>query len=158
MKVTLVQMPAVNTPPVRPGVVPPAEPRPAGPPDLPARGRRPRRDVRCRPPGAARVLGGGSTAVALLANAVAPGILDRYLARTGYVSQQDHGPAGPDAPQNLWHPVDADTDEGAHGRFDDRSSSRSYQLWASQHHGVVAATALAAVGGAIVAAGRAARR
>src|SRR5690349_23148800 len=31
---------------------------------------------------------GGSTVGTLLANAVAPGVLDRYLARTGYRSQQ----------------------------------------------------------------------
>jgi hypothetical protein len=36
-----------------------------------------------------------------------------------------------------------------HGRFDDRSSSRSYQLWASEHHGLLGAlgaTAAAALG------------
>jgi hypothetical protein len=35
---------------------------------------------------------GASTAATLLANAVAPGLLDRYLARTGYDSQQTSEP------------------------------------------------------------------
>jgi NAD(P)-dependent dehydrogenase (short-subunit alcohol dehydrogenase family) len=91
---------------------------------------------------------GGSTAGTLLANAVAPGILDRYLARTGFKSQQTGEPRPADQPTNLWEPADErpGTDEGAHGAFDDKATTRSPQLWASQHHGL-----LAAVGGAAVA-------
>jgi hypothetical protein len=55
---------------------------------------------------------------------------------------------------NLWEPADEDRDYGTHGRFDDRSTSRSPQLWASQHHGALGALALGALG----AAGAAARR
>jgi NAD(P)-dependent dehydrogenase (short-subunit alcohol dehydrogenase family) len=64
---------------------------------------------------------GASTAATLLANAVAPGLLDRYLARTGFTSQQTSKDRDPDAPANLWEPVDgADGhDFGAHGSFDD---------------------------------------
>ena len=36
---------------------------------------------------------GGTTAATLIANAVAPGLLDRYLARTGVSGQQIEGAA-----------------------------------------------------------------
>ena len=94
---------------------------------------------------------GSSTMGTLVANAVAPGVLDRYLARTGVSSQQTDQPQDPDAPANLWQPADRDTDYGAHGRFDDRSISHDPQLWASRHHGVLgAATAGLAIAGAAV--------
>jgi NAD(P)-dependent dehydrogenase (short-subunit alcohol dehydrogenase family) len=82
---------------------------------------------------------GGSTVATLAANAVAPGLLDRYLARTGFKAQQAPTPRPPDQPANLWEPADAEdgTDFGAHGIFDDRSTHRSLQLWASQHHGTI---------------------
>jgi hypothetical protein len=88
---------------------------------------------------------GATTAATLAANAVAPGLLDRYLGRTGFDSQQTKQPRDPDAPTNLWDPADGPggKDFGAHGAFDDMSHPRSAQLWASQHHGLVGA-ALAA--------------
>ena len=96
---------------------------------------------------------GASTAGTLLANAVAPGLLDRYLARTGFRAQQTDQPHDPDDPGNLWHPADAADghDFGAHGEFDAKSKDHSLQVWASQHHGLLgaagaAALALAAVG------------
>jgi len=82
---------------------------------------------------------GGSTLATLLANKVAPGPLDRYLGRTGYRSQQTDQPRDPDQPFNLWTPVSGD--HGAHGRFDDRAHHRSLQLWATTHRGPVAAAA-----------------
>src|SRR2546430_1808078 len=62
---------------------------------------------------------GGSTAATLLANAVAPGLLDRYLARTGFRGQQTDQPRDPDQPANLWQPADGprEPDYGAPGRF-----------------------------------------
>ncbi len=87
---------------------------------------------------------GGSTVGTLIGNAIAPGLLDRYLARTGFASQQtevtDHRQAA-----NLWEPADGQSglDYGAHGVFDDNAKSRSFQLWASQHHGSVAAAGAA---------------
>ncbi len=86
---------------------------------------------------------GASTAGTLIANAVAPGLLDRYLARTGYSSQQTGQRHDPDAPSNLWQPADSRRghDFGAHGDFDPRSHRRSAQVWASQHHGLLAAGA-----------------
>jgi NAD(P)-dependent dehydrogenase (short-subunit alcohol dehydrogenase family) len=100
---------------------------------------------------------GGSTVGTLLANAVVPGLLDRYLARTGFSSQQTDQPRDPDQPENLWEPADENRDFGSHGRFDRQATGRSPQLWASQHHGTVLAAAGAAAAG-IVAATRAARR
>ena len=91
---------------------------------------------------------GETTALTLLANAVVPGLLDRYLARTGFDSQQTREPNPPGAPANLWEPVDRHTDHGAHGRFDGRSHAHSPQAWLSRHHGVVSAAA--AVTGALV--------
>jgi NAD(P)-dependent dehydrogenase (short-subunit alcohol dehydrogenase family) len=81
---------------------------------------------------------GSSTVKTLLGNAVAPGLLDRYLARTGYDAQQTDVPAEPGAPANLWHPADADRDFGPAGVFGDQQRRRDPQLWASQHHGGVA--------------------
>ena len=49
---------------------------------------------------------GASTVGTLAANAVVPGLLDRYLARTGFASQQTDQPKDPDAPANLWEPAD----------------------------------------------------
>ncbi|MCA1722242.1 MAG: SDR family NAD(P)-dependent oxidoreductase [Actinobacteria bacterium] len=88
---------------------------------------------------------GETTAATLIANALAPGLLDRYLARTGYGSQQTSEANPPDAPQNLWKPVDGPdgTDHGAHGRFDSSAHTSSPQAWLSRHHGVVAAGAAA---------------
>lgn len=102
---------------------------------------------------------GGSTVGTLVANAVAPGLLDRYLARTGVRGQQTDQPRDPRQPTNLWAPADGDQgrDFGAHGIFDDRSTHRSWQLWASQHHGAVGAAAagLLAVAVAVTGARRA---
>ena len=146
--VTMVQMPAVNTPqfgwvlsrlPRKAQPVPPIyQPEVAAKAILYAAEHPRRREYWV----------GGSTAGTLLANAVAPGLLDRYLARTGFQSQQTDQRRPPDAPVNLWKPADGrgEPDAGAHGDFDDRSTSRSAQLWASQHHGL-----LAAAGGALAA-------
>lgn len=63
---------------------------------------------------------GGSTVLTLLGNKLAPAVLDRYLARTGYARQQvDREP--PDDPPNLWRPVD-DRPGSDHGARTDRST------------------------------------
>lgn len=93
---------------------------------------------------------GGGTVGTLIANTFAPGLLERYLARTGYSSQQTDEPQPAEVPGNLFEPVDGPGghDFGAHGRFDARSHARSSQVWASQHHGLL--TALAATGAGIL--------
>lgn len=91
---------------------------------------------------------GGSTVGTLIGDKFAPGLLDRYLARTAFSSQQTDVDRPVDQPENLWQPAD-DTpghDYGAHGRFDGQAKSHSYQLWASQHHGVLGTAAALGVG------------
>jgi len=154
VQVTMVQLPAVNTPQFdwvlsrlrhRAQPVPPIYQ-----PEVAARGIVYAADH----PGRREYWVGGSTVATLLANNVAPGLLDRYLARTGYGSQQTDQRQGADQPANLWRPADGarEPDYGAHGRFDDQAKPRSVQLWAAQHRGVVAAGAALAVGalGALV--------
>jgi NAD(P)-dependent dehydrogenase (short-subunit alcohol dehydrogenase family) len=93
---------------------------------------------------------GGSTAIVITGNKVAPGVGDRYLARTGFDSQQYDGPPSAAARYNLWQPVDDVEDKGAHGAFDARATSRSWELMAAKHKGVVAAALMgAAVLGAV---------
>jgi NAD(P)-dependent dehydrogenase (short-subunit alcohol dehydrogenase family) len=76
---------------------------------------------------------GGSTVATLVANAVAPGLLDRYLARTGFEAQRDEGEHG--GTGNLWTPADGPHghDFGAHGRFDDEAVDESPQDWISRN-------------------------
>lgn len=148
--VTMVQMPAVNTPqfswvrsrlPKRAQPVPPIfQPEVAARAVLHAADHPRRREYWV----------GASTAVTLALNAVAPGLLDRYLARTGYASQQTEQPRDPDQPENLFTPADDEEgrDFGAHGAFDERAHSHSPQVWASQHHGVLGGAAVAVVAGA----------
>jgi NAD(P)-dependent dehydrogenase (short-subunit alcohol dehydrogenase family) len=92
---------------------------------------------------------GAATAGTILANRVAGGLLDRYLARTGVSSQQTGEPRPPDQPVNLWEPVDGEDgrDFGAHGPFDDRAHAHSPQQWASQHRRAIAVAALGLAGG-----------
>jgi hypothetical protein len=99
---------------------------------------------------------GGSTLGTVGANEVVTGVLDGCLAKTGFDSQQTNQPRDPDQPVNLWEPADQERDFGTHGVFDSKSTDRSVQLWASQHHGLLAAATAAGV--ALVGAGAAALR
>src|SRR3954454_6477307 len=108
VRVTMVQMPAVNTPqfswlltrlPRHAQPVPPVyQPELAAEAILYAADHPQRREYWV----------GSTTTATLLPNAVAPGLLDRYLARTGFKGQQTDQPQDPDAPQNLWSPADYD--------------------------------------------------
>jgi NAD(P)-dependent dehydrogenase (short-subunit alcohol dehydrogenase family) len=154
--VTMVQMPAVNTPqfswvlsrlPRQAQPVPPIyQPEVAAEAVLYAADHPKRREYWV----------GGSTVGTLVLNAVAPGMLDRYLARTGFTGQQAGQPRDPEQPTNLWEPADGErgSDFGAHGIFDDRSSSRSLQLWASHHHATLAGVGTALAAGLALAARR----
>ncbi|MFF2950428.1 SDR family oxidoreductase [Kitasatospora sp. NPDC057965] len=156
VRVTMVQMPAVNTPQfdwVLNRMHGRARPvAPVYQPELAARAVLFAADH----PGRREYWVGGSTVGTLVANALAPGLLDRYLARTGIDAQQEEdGTRRGDERDNLWSPGDSETDHGAHGRFDTEARDHSAQLWASQHH------RLLAVGGAALisaAAGAACRR
>jgi NAD(P)-dependent dehydrogenase (short-subunit alcohol dehydrogenase family) len=124
VRVTVVQMPAVNTPQfswVRSRL--PRHPQPVPPiyqPEVAARG-----VLRAAGhPGRREYLVGASTKATVLANRIVPGLLDRYLAKTGYKSQQTSEPQPPDKPDNLWQPRDENADYGAHGEFDDQAHPR----------------------------------
>jgi NAD(P)-dependent dehydrogenase (short-subunit alcohol dehydrogenase family) len=157
--VTVVQMPAVNTPQfswVRSRLS--RHPQPVPPiyqPEVAARGivyaaGHPRRK---------QYFVGASTTATILANRVAPALLDRYLARTGYDSQQTGEPE-PRRPDNLWEPVDEPRgdDHGAHGEFDDRSHRRSAQLLVSHHPAAATATAVVTAAAGMALVSRARRR
>jgi NAD(P)-dependent dehydrogenase (short-subunit alcohol dehydrogenase family) len=149
---TMVQMPALNTPQFdwgrnklakRPQPVPPIfQPEVAAEAIVFAAYAR-RREVWV----------GGSTIKAILGNKIVPGLLDRFLAQDGYSGQLSSEPADPAAPDNLFEPVPGD--HGAHGRFDRRATSRSAALWASMHKGALLAGA-AVVGLALLTAALAA--
>jgi short-subunit dehydrogenase len=137
--VTMVQMPALNTPqfewcktrmPLQPQPVPPIYQ-----PEVAARAivwvaHHRRREVWV----------GASTLKAIWANKLAPGLLDRYLAAKGYESQESSQPVGADRVDNFYDPVAGD--HRAHGRFDARSSESSAALWLTTHR--LFATAAAA--------------
>ena len=96
---------------------------------------------------------GLSTVATIWASRLAPSLVDRYLARTGFDSQQTDEPEDPHRPDNLEAPVEED--RGASGSFGDRAHARSAQLWVSTHRAHV----LAALAGAgVLAAARARRR
>jgi hypothetical protein len=76
---------------------------------------------------------GGSTAIVIIGQKIAPWLGALYLGRTGYKSQQYDGAHDPNAPYNLYEPVDRDRDYGAHGGFDKRAKNKSYEVWVSEH-------------------------
>jgi NAD(P)-dependent dehydrogenase (short-subunit alcohol dehydrogenase family) len=147
--VTMVQLPAVNTPqfdwcltrlPDHPQPVPPIFQ-----PEVPAEAVHWAAHHRRR-----EVWVGGSTVVTILGNKLAPWLADRYLARTGFSSQQVSGrPVSPERPSNLFEPVP----DGAatHGIFDDEAKSRSGQLWATTHRPALGAVAALLTGAALAA-------
>jgi NAD(P)-dependent dehydrogenase (short-subunit alcohol dehydrogenase family) len=143
VKVTMVQLPALNTPHF--GVAKsrlPRHPQPVPPiyqPEIAA-------DAvvwTADHPDRRELWVGGSTARTLLAEKFVPGLLDRYLARTGYESQQTGGSVAPARPDNLWEPVPGD--RGAHGIFDGEAREGSVQLWLAKHRSLVLAAGTAAV-------------
>ncbi|MET9117866.1 SDR family oxidoreductase [Streptomyces longwoodensis] len=154
VRTTMVQMPALNTPQFdwvldrmprrsRP-VAPVYQPEVAARAIVHAAGHPRRREYWV----------GGSTVATLLANAVVPGLLDRYLGRTGYDSQQEEG-RPPTRDGNLWSPLDGPGghDFGAHGRFGEESADGSVQGWASRNRSRVGLGLLAGGVGAVLTAG-----
>jgi len=127
VRITVVQMPAVNTPQfswVRSRL--PRHPQPVPPiyqPEVAAQGV----VFASEHPDRKEYWVGGSTAATIIGQKFAAPLLDRYLARTGYDSQQTSQQASPDRAGNLYQPLDQapGSDHGAHGEFDDRSRSHS---------------------------------
>jgi hypothetical protein len=149
VKITMVQLPGLNTPqfswvlsrlPNHPQPVPPIFQ-----PEVAARGVL----YAAEHPNRREYYVGGSTAATIAGNAIIPGLLDRYLARTGFKSQQTDEPKSPDRPANLWNPADDTEDYGAHGEFDAMAKDRSYQWWYTSHRRGLLAGAVAALAGAV---------
>ena len=76
---------------------------------------------------------GGPTVEAIVGQKFIPGLLDRYLGKTGFDSQQTDEPEDRSRPDNIWEPVDDKRDFGAHGTFGDRASDSSSQAWFDLH-------------------------
>jgi short-subunit dehydrogenase len=74
---------------------------------------------------------GFSTIKAILANRIAPGLIDRYLAKAGYSGQLTEQATAPNAPTNLFEPVKGDY--GSHGRFDEESRDVCWQMFTDRH-------------------------
>ncbi|BDG05214.1 SDR family oxidoreductase [Anaeromyxobacter oryzae] len=136
VKVSMVQLPAVNTPQfdvVRSRL--PNHPQPVPPifqPEVIARAvlhvaEHPTRELWV----------GWSAVKAILGQRVFPGLLDRYLGHMGYEAQQTDEPVPPDRPDNVDHPLPGD--RGAHGDFDGRARGRSLELMLRRRRGWVAA-------------------
>jgi hypothetical protein len=90
---------------------------------------------------------GGSTVAAIVGQKFIPGLLDLYLGKTGYASQQHDGPEDPNRPNNLWESVPGDY--AAHGSFDKCASRTSTELWMDKQRPWLLLGAAAFVGGAI---------
>jgi NAD(P)-dependent dehydrogenase (short-subunit alcohol dehydrogenase family) len=150
VRLTMVQMPALNTPqfdininhmPHRPQPVPPIyQPEVAAEAILQAADEAPR-----------ELWVGRSTVQTVLGNIAAPGLLDRLFARSGYSMQQTDEPDRADRPNNLWEPVPGD--HGAHGRFDDRAGDSGAVVDPSFLREAVAGLAATLAVGAAVALG-----
>ena len=147
VRVTMVQLPALNTPqfdwvlsrlPRKPQPVPPIYQ-----PEVAARA-----VLWASEHDRGEVSVGGSTVGTIIANKLVPRLLDRYLARSGYDSQQTQEAADPNRPANLWEPVAGD--HGAHGDFDSRAKGRSVQWWLTSHRRAVFGAALGAAGALVV--------
>jgi short-subunit dehydrogenase len=73
---------------------------------------------------------GFPTVKAILANRIAPGLIDRYLAKAGYSGQMTDEPSDPGAPGNLFEPVPGPY--SAHGRFDRLARPESQAMLTSR--------------------------
>jgi NAD(P)-dependent dehydrogenase (short-subunit alcohol dehydrogenase family) len=145
VRLTMIQLPAINTPQF--GWVKSRLPRKAQPvppifqPEVPAEAivwasHHSRREIWLGTP----------TVKAIIGDRTIPGLLDHYLARWGYQGQQYDGPEDPNRPNNLWEPVDAKEDRGAHGVFNDSAQIWSAQWWLAKHRGWLVAAGVLLVG------------
>jgi hypothetical protein len=150
VRVTMIQMPALNTPQF--GWVKSRLPRKARPmppifqPEVAARA-----VVWASHNSRREMFVGMPTVEAIIGDRIIPNLLDHYLARNGYDSQQHDSAEKRDRPNNLFEPLDMQRDHGAHGDFDQQALGRSLQLWASQNRawlflGAIALGAVALAG------------
>jgi NAD(P)-dependent dehydrogenase (short-subunit alcohol dehydrogenase family) len=122
VRVSMVHMPALNTPQFEIGRTKlPRHPQPVPPiyePEVAAAAIVWISEHRRR-----QLYVGGPTLKTVIGNRIAPGFVDRYLARTGYEGQQTEESVDPDRPDNLFEPVPGD--HGTHGRFGSGARTRS---------------------------------
>ena len=147
VRVTMVQLPAMNTPqfswvksrlPNKPQPVPPIYQPEVGAEAILFAARNARREMYV----------GYPTVQAIVGDKIAPAVADWRLAQSGYDAQQTEEPVEPNRRDNLWSPVPGD--RGAHATFNGRASDSSPQLWASEHRNWLA---WAGAGLAVIAAG-----
>lgn len=123
--VTMVQLPAVNTPQFDWARVHVAnKPRPVGKiyqPEVAARAIRFATQVRRK-----EVWVGNTTAQAIIGDRLASSLLDHYLAKTGVEGQSGSEPVDADRRDNLFDVPPGDP--GAHGRFHAQAVGRSWQM------------------------------
>jgi len=145
IKLTMVHLPAVNTPQFDWARTHMSNaPRPVAPvfqPEVAAEAiydasRNPRREVWL----------GSSTAQVILGNALAPWLLDRYLARTCYKGQQRRVELAPGRADNLFHPVHKP--HRTRGSFDKEAS---FSGLAFSGNAVRLGVAMAGFGAAVIA-------
>lgn len=74
---------------------------------------------------------GGAAKVLILGQKVAPGLLDALFARFGFWLQKTNIPRPPDAPNNLFAPIEGYN--SARGNLDDQALSTSLYTWLQIH-------------------------
>lgn len=136
VRVTMLQMPALNTPqfrwvksrlPNKAQPVPPIFQPEVAADAIVFASSHPRREF----------LVGWPSVKAVLGNKLAPGYADRILARMGYDAQQTDGPEDPNRPHNLRESVGGK--HSTRGDFGERSRESSLQWTISKHRGGAAA-------------------
>jgi NAD(P)-dependent dehydrogenase (short-subunit alcohol dehydrogenase family) len=135
VQLTVVQMPALNTPQFRwSRAKMHREPQPVPPifqPEVAARAvmyaaNHDRREIYVGMP----------TVKAIVAGKFLPGLADRYLAKHGYEAQMSNQPHNPARPDNLFDPVRGDF--GARGVFDGQAKPRSIEAMLSYNRTKIA--------------------
>lgn len=143
VRLTMVQLPGVNTPQFDwSHMHEPFHHRPVGgcwEPDVIAKG-----IVRAAEKAPRELWIGSSTTQSILGNFVAPGLLDRYLARKAYDQQLSSRPVLPGDPDILYRPAHAD--HGARGRFDSTAKNHAFDVDPAYLRGGLAVSLLAALG------------
>jgi len=79
---------------------------------------------------------GYPTVQAILGDKFIPGLLDHYLANVGYEAQQTAVPIDSNRRDNLYEPLPGDY--GPRGRFGEQACEYSAQVWANRHRGWLA--------------------
>lgn len=89
---------------------------------------------------------GWPTIKAVWGDRLAPHYADHYLAQNGFEDQQTEELDSADRPNNLYAPMPAEYYR-AHGRFDEESADWSMQKWLSRYRGMLALGGVMALGG-----------